>query len=267
MTYIDKSRVRESFGQAASTYDRYARVQKIMACELMEKITAVRRDFKNILEIGCGTGFLTELLAQKFPRANILAIDISPQMIEVARRKLACCPKVKYLVGDGENLRVDGCFDLIVSSAVFQWFNTYLRPFAHYHRILEAEGHFLFNTFGKRTLEELGQVLETLGMGTPKQEFIDSAKLHRVLQKSGFPRWSVEERFFKVYYPSIRELLISIKKIGAQGRNFKGMTFLKGGDVFKLAKLYNIRFGCENKVYASYHVLYGHAFKSEQARR
>ncbi|PHJ38216.1 hypothetical protein P378_10315 [Desulforamulus profundi] len=86
MTFIEKEQIRKNFCRGASTYDQYAKVQKKMAQELSNKITAVGKEFREILEIGCGTGFLTELLAREFPRANILALDISPRMIKVAKK-------------------------------------------------------------------------------------------------------------------------------------------------------------------------------------
>ena len=117
---INKEKVKKNFGKAAGTYDLYARVQKIMSEELVNRILSAKIEFRDILEIGSGTGYLTELLAKNFPQANILAVDICPQMVEAARTKLSCYPGVTCLVEDGENLRINRSFDLIVSSAVFQ---------------------------------------------------------------------------------------------------------------------------------------------------
>ncbi|UTW69980.1 class I SAM-dependent methyltransferase [Anaerobacillus sp. HL2] len=58
-------------------------------------------------------------------------------MIEIARDKLADYSNITYLIEDGENLQVSKPFDLIVSSAVFQWFNNYLKPFTQYYNFLK----------------------------------------------------------------------------------------------------------------------------------
>lgn len=262
MALIDKNRVRENFGQGASTYDRYARVQKTMARELMDKITGTGKNFRDILEIGCGTGFLTELLAEKFPRARILAVDISPQMIEAARKKLVLYPEITYLEADGENLSVNGSFDLVVSSAVFQWFNNYLRPFNTYSRILKDDGYFIFNTFGEETLKELVQVLEFLGMHIPRKYFISTGELSCVLKNCRFKELTVDERFLRDYYPATRELLIGIKKIGAQSHYLGANDYSLGpGDIFKLINCYDRMYNQDNQVYATYHILTGLACK------
>lgn len=257
MTTINKEKVAKSFGQAAETYDVHARVQKRMARELVDKILSTRKDFRSILEIGCGTGFLTELLTEKFPQANILATDISPQMLGAARKKLSCYPKVSYLVADGEHLQVEGPFDLIVSSAVFQWFDSYPEPFAVYRRLLQEGGCFIFNTLGENTFCELRSALECLGIAQNKAPFVNSGELGGVLEKCGFQSYEVEQQILKDCCPSARELLVGIKKIGAHSMGFS----LKEGEVFKLTGLYNTRYSQENRVYASYEVLYGLARK------
>ncbi|MEW6064874.1 MAG: malonyl-ACP O-methyltransferase BioC [Bacillota bacterium] len=265
MTFIEKEQIRKNFCRGASTYDQYAKVQKKMAQELSNKITAVGKEFREILEIGCGTGFLTELLAREFPRANILALDISPRMIKVAKKKLSSYSNITYLVEDGENLRINGSFDLIVSNAVFQWFNNYFQPFALYHKNLKEDGCFIFSTLGEQTFRELGQALSFLGLESPKEALINAGELGQILKTCGFAKWTVEEQLLKDYHASARELLVGIKKIGAQSHCFSARGFcLKGGDIFKLAVFLNSRYREGKGVYITYQVLYGFAQKSRQ---
>ncbi|MFZ5641631.1 MAG: methyltransferase domain-containing protein [Bacillota bacterium] len=259
---IDKAQVRKNFGRGAVTYDCYAGVQKRMARGLLDRIKSSGKDFRDILEIGCGTGFLTELLVRGFPGAHILAVDISPQMIEAARGKFASCPNVSYLVADGENLHIGGSFDLIVSSAVFQWFNSYLRPFSVYYQLLRENGWFIFNTLGEKTFNELARTLALLGLASPRAAFINVEELGRVLAGCGFAEWSIEERMLKDYYLSARELLAGIKRIGAQTHCFSAAgTYLKTDEIFKLINLYDGMYRQDDRVYTSYQVLYGSARK------
>ncbi len=74
---VNKAQVQKNFSQNAVTYDQYAVVQKEMAWKLLLKIRRTGQCFQNILEIGCGTGFLTELLAREYPLAQITATDIA----------------------------------------------------------------------------------------------------------------------------------------------------------------------------------------------
>ena len=257
MTLINKGQVAENFGLAALNYDKHARVQKAMACELLEKILATNRRYSRILEIGCGTGFLTELLAEKFPQAAILATDISPQMVRTAKRRLSSYDNVAYLVADGEQLMVGGPFDLIVSSAVFQWFESYQEPFSAYWQLLSNGGMFIFNTLGESTFCELRSALKDLGIEQDKSPFITGNELVRVLKQCGFQTPESERQILMDYCLSARELLTGIKKIGAHDMGFS----LKGGEIFKLTRHYHAKFSFLNQVYATYEVLYGQASK------
>jgi malonyl-CoA O-methyltransferase len=138
---ISKNQVSCHFGRRSQVYDEYAVVQKKMGHSLL-KLVKDAENFWNILEIGCGTGFLTALLAKMYPRAKITASDISSEMLTVASEKLSQYENVSYVLEDGENLRLPEKFDLIVSNAAFQWFNGYQQAFTqmehHLRKSLEG---------------------------------------------------------------------------------------------------------------------------------
>ena len=67
---------------------------------------------KKVLEIGCGTGNHTKFLAQK--SANLIAIDIDPKMVAIARQKIKQTINLKIIHSSVENLKQDK-FDLIVA--------------------------------------------------------------------------------------------------------------------------------------------------------
>jgi malonyl-CoA O-methyltransferase len=77
---IDKQLLQKRFSKSAETYDQYANVQKAMARRLMGQLDLQHwqgRGTVSILEVGCGTGYLTSLLCKKFPDADITAVEIS----------------------------------------------------------------------------------------------------------------------------------------------------------------------------------------------
>ncbi len=73
---------------------------------------------KRVLDVGCGPGNSTELLAARFPQAEIVGIDSSPEMIAAARKRL---PVAEFVVGDIHDYAPRTPFDLIYGNAVFQW--------------------------------------------------------------------------------------------------------------------------------------------------
>ncbi|MCB9170918.1 MAG: glycosyltransferase [Flavobacteriales bacterium] len=73
-----------------------------------------------VLEIGCGVGTQTELMAQVVTEGRILAIDISPKSVEIARKRLAGRSQVEFIAGDILELALQGPFDLIVLPDVLE---------------------------------------------------------------------------------------------------------------------------------------------------
>jgi SAM-dependent methyltransferase len=74
---------------------------------------------RRVLDLGTGTGVVALALAERYPEAEVVGVDLSPGMIEEARRKLSpeLAGRVRFEVGDASSLDCpDGDFDLVVLS-------------------------------------------------------------------------------------------------------------------------------------------------------
>ena len=79
-----------------------------------------------ILEIGCGAGAVTELLAKNFPKSTIIGLDNSKQMIAVANRRKYSSSNVHLFQGDVLNKQFKtGTLDTVVMSSVFHEIYSY----------------------------------------------------------------------------------------------------------------------------------------------
>ncbi len=74
-------------------------------------------DARRAADIGCGPGNSTEILRERYPKAEIVGLDSSPDMIEAAGKRL---PDVSFEVADIVGWYGEG-FDVILANAVFQW--------------------------------------------------------------------------------------------------------------------------------------------------
>ncbi len=135
----DIDNIGASFSQASHTYDRYAECQYFSAEKLVASITTAPL---HVLDIGCGTGILTDLLKRKFPQAHFTLLDISPEMLKIAQEKLGTS-HINYLCGDAHDIDfIYGIIksykiDLCVSNLCFQWLNNpffYLKAYQSYVR-------------------------------------------------------------------------------------------------------------------------------------
>ncbi len=163
-----KDRIAASFSLAHG-YDAAADVQWIVANRLAEKIASLPLpDAPRILEIGCGTGFLSNRLKDAFPQGDLTLTDISASMLDRARQKVG--DQARYHVMDGESPQgVEPGFDLIASSLAFQWFVDMKGSLERLAALLAPGGHMVFATLGEKTFGEWRAAHAALNLecGTP----------------------------------------------------------------------------------------------------
>jgi malonyl-CoA O-methyltransferase len=258
---INKQIMERHFSQAAAAYDMYACVQKSMAQELMRFMEPAKAA-QDVLEIGCGTGFLTQLLTAALPQATILASDISSGMLAAAQARLGGCPQLQFAVKDGEALREQAEYDLVISNAAFQWF---VNPKAAFQRIydsLRPGGRLVFATFGPETFFELHASFQAAlslhhipGKWQNGPAFLSDRQLLAYSAQAGFSS-CCEEREYKEYFPAVRDFLHSVKKVGANNSSGSGKTLVSRRVMADMMKYYTETYAWQGQIPATYQVFY-----------
>ncbi|MCM8796478.1 MAG: malonyl-ACP O-methyltransferase BioC [Candidatus Omnitrophica bacterium] len=211
---MDKKTILRNFSRSARLYDKYADIQNRIALQLIRQTDG--KIFSNILELGCGTGNYTRLLKERFPKARVKALDISEEMVEVAREKLKD-PRIEFLIADAEEPSINDKFDLITSNACFHWLNNPGEAIAGYRRMLTPEGMISFTAFGPLTFAELDTVLSNLeGVNIPARSFMTKDKLEKILSEN-FREAKINEAEFIQTFKNLRELMERIKYTGIRG--------------------------------------------------
>ena len=225
---LDKAKIRQSFGAASLSYDGVAELQRAVGRQLVEKgrlygLSGV------ILDLGCGTGFLTGELLKLQSVEHMLALDIAMPMLQMTKRKLANHPGVSYLCADAERLALaPESIDRIFSNLALQWCRDLSSVFSDCHKVLKPAGMLVFSTFGPKTLCELKQAWATVDEYSHVNEFYDAGELERFLAKAGFTAIQLEIQCHQPVYASVLDLMKELKGIGAHnvsaGRNKKMTT-------------------------------------------
>ena len=168
MTGISRqNRICQSFNHAEA-YDEAASMQRYVARQLFERIKTAQAQHQpaRILELGCGTGFLTTLLAAHWPDAEIIATDFAPQMVQRMQARLG--ERVTGHVMDAAAPDVEGSFDIICGSLVFQWLDNPQAVLLHLEKMLKPGGRLFFSTLTQGTFEEWQQACTSEhSVGTP----------------------------------------------------------------------------------------------------
>ena len=110
----------KEFTKAAEVYDSgHAGVYEMCKDDYPPVLDELKKyPFQDLLDVGCGTGPMIELLVKEFPDGNYTGIDLTPRMIEVAQAKKL--PHTKFLVGDSENLPFkENTFDVVICTNSF----------------------------------------------------------------------------------------------------------------------------------------------------
>jgi len=249
---MNKELIRRNFSRFARYYDKYSTVQNLCASRLAERIAANNLD--KILDVGCGTGNYTKLLRDKFPLAEIKALDISQEMIEIARNKLQD-RRTEFIIADGEAVDFTEQFDFITSNACFQWFEDLEGAIAKYRILLKKNGFILFSIFGPLTFYELNESLRELfkkeGLIT-SSNFFEKNKLNEILEKH-FKRAMIEEDVLIERFNSTSELLNKIRYTGIRGNGLSIRHLWTAKMLDKLQKVYEKKFG---NLITTYQVFY-----------
>jgi malonyl-CoA O-methyltransferase len=158
-----KAAIGAAFGAAAGRYDAGASMQRIVAAHLAAMASRERLlRGAQILEIGCGTGVLTGEIRALWPDAKLIATDLAPDMLTVARRRGAAD---ELLAMDGEEPVFEGrWFDLILSSLAFQWFDDMPRALARLHDLLKPGASLYFATMGAESFASWRAAHERCGV-------------------------------------------------------------------------------------------------------
>lgn len=148
-------RVAARFDAAAASYDAHSVAQRHAAQRLAERLVTLALPSRpRVLEIGCGTGHLTELLALQLPGAAILATDIAPAMVAACRARLGAHPQIGFAAMDGCRPAACGPFDLVCGNLVAQWFDDLAAAFSRLAALLAPAGVLLLSVPGGETFLE-----------------------------------------------------------------------------------------------------------------
>ena len=255
MSVIDKKKIAQSFGLAANTYDSVAHFQRWVGDSLIKKIPECMPN--TILDLGCGTGYFSKNIKNKFPNAQYIGLDLSEGMSHYA--KLNHGPDCQWITGDADSLPFkNNSVDLIFSSLAIQWCANLPSLMAEIQRVLRPNGYFTFSTLINGSLEELKSAWAVVDNKQHVNDFFEKNDYRDAITASGLTIELLCEETKVLRYQKLTELMRELKGLGAHNLNEQRSTGLMGKKTLNTVISEYEKFRVEEGYLpASYEVLWG----------
>lgn len=223
---FDARQVRRAFSRSAASYAAAAQLQHRVEARLLESLdylddpALARAAPQRVLDLGCGTGSAAATMQKRWPKAQVLALDIALPMLQQARRgRSRWNPFMRTpqaVCADARALPVaEASVDVLFSNLCLQWVEDLDAVFAGFRRVLKPQGLLLVSTFGPDTLWELREAFGHADAAPHVSPFADIAGFGDALVRAGFQQPVLDRDVETTHYADMPELMRELRAIGA----------------------------------------------------
>jgi len=214
-------RVASAFSNAVKSYDKNARIQR----EVAERLIASLEPWKKIippgplLELGCGTGFVTEGLMELYPERKKEITDIAPGMLQYCRDKFSNAYNTDFYTLDADRIRgPEPKYALTISGFAAQWFRDPALTLGNILESIKPGGLLLVSFPGNESFPEWKQQCRELGLPYTGNELPDIEEI-AVKLSVGPAEIDFYEDTLTQTFDSAADFFRHLKQIGAGTSN------------------------------------------------
>jgi malonyl-CoA O-methyltransferase len=214
------SSVCATFDRAAERYHLHDALEREVSSRLLERLEFQRLVPQRIMDLGAGTGHSARALKRQFPRAEVIALDVSLAMCRKAQRESGFFRPLRPVCADFARLPFAGrCADLLFSNLAMQWRTDFAALASGFRRVLRTGGLLVFSTLGPGSLQEFRHMRELAGQNpsttSPVRPFPDMHDIGDALLAAGFAEPVVDSQVITTEYRDFARLLADLEWTGA----------------------------------------------------
>ena len=199
--------VRSAFSNAAAGYDAVAHFQRQVGEHLLGGLDP-RHQPRIVVDLGCGTGHGSRLLARHYPTSMVVGLDFALPMVRQLDTGNGLC-------SDAECIPLaSAAVDLLWSSLTLQWCDP-ARVFAEARRLLRPGGRLALATLGPGTFCEMRTAFAQADAYPHTIPFRSAQDLQGLLGAAGFTQIALEQVVLTRYYADLKNLFAAIRDLGA----------------------------------------------------
>lgn len=263
-----KTEICNAFNSHAFEYEQAAVVQKEIGERLFERLDYLNIQPCYVLDLGCGTGFFSKQLKQRYPHAQIVGLDLAGMMLKRAHRAQSLFKTWSLVQADMMKMPFpSGLFDLVFANQAIHWAYPLSDVMREMSRVMKIDGCLMLSTLGPDTFRELREAWATVNHYAHTNTFMDMHDLGDVLLAEQFVDPVVDMEMVTVHYETLYQLLRALKAQGVRnihGARNPGLTGRAAFQAFEeaMGQLRTV----SGRFPLTYEVIYGHAWKGSIRR-
>ncbi|GGD51002.1 malonyl-ACP O-methyltransferase BioC [Pseudoxanthomonas indica] len=263
---FDPRHIRRAFSRSAASYDAAAVLQHEVEKRLLESLDYLgERAPGVVLDVGSGPGHAAAAMRKRWPKAQVVALDLSLPMLAQAGKRAGWWKPFARVCADARALPLaEASVDVIFSNLCLQWMDDLPAVFAGFRRALKPGGLLLCSTFGPETLQELREAFADADDAPHVSRFTPIAQFGDALLMSGFRDPVLDRDRFTLTYPDLPALMRELRAMGATNALQSRRHSLTGRRRFeRAADAYEPMRGADGKLPSTWEVIYAHAWAPE----
>ena len=210
--------VRRRFDRAACEFDSADFVHAVTREGLIARLEPLLVDARTVLDLGCATGAAGPLLRDRFPRARVIAVDLSHAMLrQVPGQRRWFSRSARVQASACQLPFADSCIDLVFANQLLPWIDDPETLLQEVSRVLSPDGVFAFATLGPDSLRELDAAWRTVDGFAHVRQFPDMHDVGDALVRAGLRDPVLDVDRLAVRYENVDRLFADLTRMG--GRN------------------------------------------------
>lgn len=264
---LDPGWARRSFDRAAHSYDAAAVLHANARDNLLERLDLMAITPAVVVDAGAGTGHASRALKRRYPKALVVALDFSAEMLMTAAKQRSWLKPFARVCADAQRLPLaDASVDLIVSNLLLQWCDPET-AFGEFRRVLKPHGLLTLTTFGPDTLRELRAAWMAVDAHTRVHPFIDMHDLGDAMVRNGFVSPVLDVEQFTLQYRDVRGVAADLKALGAHNATVGRPRGLTGRKRYAAMQSAYETYRRDGRLPATYEVVFAHAWVPAQSQQ